>query len=72
MECVVNTVVFIPAIPRKSFIYLAIDCELIGLNGQAYDKINSSGFPLRFSLTRSVLLIYSCKQSMILNLEFCG
>ena len=28
-----NTVFSIPAIARKNFIYLAIDCELIGLNG---------------------------------------
>ena len=35
MECVVNTVMSIPAIARKSFIYLVINCELIGLNGYA-------------------------------------
>ena len=71
-ECVVNTVMSIPVIARKSFIHIAMDCEFTGLNGQAYDKINSCGFPSRFSLTRSDLFLYSCKQSMIHNLEFCG
>lgn len=32
-ECVVNTAMSIPAIARKSIIYLAMDCELIALNG---------------------------------------
>ena len=71
-ECVVNTVMSIPAIARKRFMYFAIDCELIGLNGWAYDKINSFRFPSRFSLTRSVLSLYSCNQSMIYKLEFYG
>lgn len=31
-ECVVNTAVYIPGIARNSFMYLAIDCELMGLN----------------------------------------
>ena len=32
-ECIVNTVMSVPTIARKSLIDLAIDCELIGLDG---------------------------------------
>ena len=70
-EWVVNTVISIPAIARNGFIYLAIDCELIGVNGKEYDKINSCWFPSRFFLTRSVLLLYFCMQSMIHKSDNC-
>ena len=45
IECAVNIVMSIPHMPKKSFTYQVIVCDLIGLCGYAYDKISCCGSP---------------------------
>ena len=65
VECVVNIVISIPHMPKKSFKYQEIVCELTGLCGHAYDKISCRGVLSRFSLERSVRDLYSIRQLII-------
>ena len=65
VECAVNIVMSIPHMPKKSFTYQAIVCELIGLCGYAYDKISCCGVPSKFSLKRSVRDLYSMRQLIV-------
>ena len=57
----------IPYMPKKSFIYQAIICELTGLCEYAYDKISCCGVTSRFSLKRSVHDIYSLIQLIMVS-----
>ena len=73
VECAVNMVMRIPYMPKKTFTYRAIVCELTGLCGYACDKVSCCGVPLsnnaeciytyrnRFSLKRSVCDLYTFK-----------
>ena len=69
VECTVNIVMPIPHMPKKSFTYQAIVCELTGLCGYAYDKISCCGVPSKFSLKRSVRDLYYSRQLIIQSLS---
>ena len=62
VEYVVNIIISIPHMPKKSFTYRAIASELTGLCGHAYDKISCCGVPSIFSIKRSVRDLYSVRQ----------
>ena len=52
----------IPHMPKKSFTYQAIACELTELCGYAYYKISCYGVLSRFSFKKSVRDLYSLRQ----------
>ena len=62
VECAVNIVMSIPHMPKESFTYRAIVCELTALCGYAYDKISCCGVSSRFFLKRSVCDLYFLRQ----------
>ena len=60
----------IPHMPKKSFTYRAIVCELAGLCRYEYDKISCCGALYMFSLKRTVRDLYYLRQLIMQSFSF--